>query len=130
MANERRMRKLYPALYTLTLIGKATAIVGGLGGLIITLYAFTVSAWVAISIFLSTAYVVFLIWVATEVIGLLVDVVYHAYNIETATRRTEANTSWMRDKLEARFQDDDTAPARQRSTKDKTASATPSIYSE
>ncbi len=126
MANERRMRKMYPALHTLTLIGKTSAIVGGLGGLAITLYALTVSLWIAISVFLSTAYVVFLIWVATEVIGLLVDVVYHAYNIETATRRTEANTSWMRDKLEARFKDDDTTPARQQ----KAASSAPSIYSE
>ena len=130
MANERRMRKMYPALYTLTLIGKASAIIGGLGGLIITIYAFTVSLWAAMSVFLITAYVVFLIWVATELIGLLVDVVYHAHNIEIATRQSEANTSWIRTKLKSRLEvvEDDSAPRQGR--KAKGSAEVPSLYSE
>ncbi len=131
MANERRMRNMYPALYTLTLIGKGSAIIGGLIGLIVAAMAWAkVNIWAGLSVVLTTAYVVFIVWVATELIGLLVDLVYHAHNIEIATKRTEAQLDWMRDKLKERLETADDDASGKKSRKTNRGAEAPSLYSE
>lgn len=132
MANERRMRKMYPALYTLTLIGKASAIIAGLIGSGAALYLwFDEGFFTGLAVLVPTVLLVFLNWVVVEIIGLLVDLVYHAHNIEIATRQSEANTSWMRTKLKARLElGENESGSRPKASKSQSASRAPSLYSE